>query len=1091
MADIGALTIEIAANADKAVTSINSLCESLKTLAQAMNSIDPASAEKAAKSVERIGAAVASLGSGAKNLKSITINLNSIGEASVNVENTSKATQDFAESAKGASENLGEAAKVVKDAVVNTQELASAQKTASNVLGGLKAGYQGFTSTLKKVGSWFKKIASHALHASINLKGFGKASRSSKSSVIGLVKELTRVAKMLKLMITRMVLRKVISGVLDGFKNLAQYSSSFDASISLLWNSFRQLGNAIAAAVSPLINAFAPALNYIIQLAISAANAINQLLSALTGLGKWTRAKSLTDSYAKSLGKASGAAKELKKTVLGFDELNQLQDNKNSGGGGTSPLDMFEEAPIDKKWADWAKRIKDMWKTGDFTDLGKAIGEWLLDALNKIPWSKIFRTAAKIGKSLATLINGFVEVPDLGYTIGRTLADAINTAFYFLDDFVRNLHWKSIGQFIGETLNGFFQNIKWNKIYSTVYYGMRGIASAIQEAINTFNWDNISKTLINGLDVISMGIKEFFEGIDWLDLGQKMGTQISKTLREADWKQVGEAIGSALQAAIDWVAGFIDTLEVDDVVNALTDLITGFFDEVDTRKAAENLGKILQSIIDFIKKFWKKNKKTIYKEVKEFFSGLFSEVDKSDLAVIAGGILAFALHGALSSIRSFVFVKGLEAAFSNILKTGLGGAAAKKAAETAVSTTVSSAVTGGAGSASAAAAATTAGAGLGATLGLALGGAVLYAINVISWASIIKNIVDAVEGHSAISDFKEKTENLRAELAATSEGVDYMSKHTDELDKKSRNAAEGFSKIIAKALEYKDSLDGTSESTKTAADRFMDAHKHASSFSEAIQRAEEKMKNLDDTSKNATTSFGNTYKALKDASDGATTVSTSFGNTVKAMQDAASAAQDMDTKTTTSFSDVYQQSKKLTADMPAEMTEASSSASKSMDDIRAAMDKVKEGMSEDKWTLDGVKDGLKNTFKSAIKGVAGLWNDFVDKINGDHSFMGKPINIDLPRINGYATGGFPEDGLFFANSTEMVGKFSNGKNAVANNEQITEGIARAVFNAMTSAQSSGSSQYINNTIMVDGDVIARAVTKGQERLNRRYSPTMA
>lgn len=47
----------------------------------------------------------------------------------------------------------------------------------------------------------------------------------------------------------------------------------------------------------------------------------------------------------------------------------------------------------------------------------------------------------------------------------------------------------------------------------------------------------------------------------------------------------------------------------------------------------------------------------------------------------------------------------------------------------------------------------------------------------------------------------------------------------------------------------------------------------------------------------------------------------------------------------------------------------------------------------------------------------------------------------------YATGGFPEDGIFFANHNELVGRFSNGKTAVANNAQIVEGIANGVRDA--------------------------------------------
>lgn len=82
------------------------------------------------------------------------------------------------------------------------------------------------------------------------------------------------------------------------------------------------------------------------------------------------------------------------------------------------------------------------------------------------------------------------------------------------------------------------------------------------------------------------------------------------------------------------------------------------------------------------------------------------------------------------------------------------------------------------------------------------------------------------------------------------------------------------------------------------------------------------------------------------------------------------------------------------------------------------------------------------------------------------SIIGGPIIAP----NGYATGGFPEDGFFFANHNELVGKFSNGKTAVANNAQITQGIADAVYpavyNAMVSANSNSSGGL---TARIEGD----------------------
>lgn len=62
----------------------------------------------------------------------------------------------------------------------------------------------------------------------------------------------------------------------------------------------------------------------------------------------------------------------------------------------------------------------------------------------------------------------------------------------------------------------------------------------------------------------------------------------------------------------------------------------------------------------------------------------------------------------------------------------------------------------------------------------------------------------------------------------------------------------------------------------------------------------------------------------------------------------------------------------------------------------------------------------------------------------DINFIPRAAQVTIPR---FSTGGFPEDGLFLANSSELVGRFSNGQTAVANNEQIVEGIAAGVSNA--------------------------------------------
>nr|DAI20791.1 MAG TPA: minor tail protein [Bacteriophage sp.] len=142
------------------------------------------------------------------------------------------------------------------------------------------------------------------------------------------------------------------------------------------------------------------------------------------------------------------------------------------------------------------------------------------------------------------------------------------------------------------------------------------------------------------------------------------------------------------------------------------------------------------------------------------------------------------------------------------------------------------------------------------------------------------------------------------------------------------------------------------------------------------------------------------------------------------------------------------------------------------------------------WFSDNVITPVSNSFSEACKNIASyfenLWknvkNGVVGSMNGVISTVEKAVNkiidlinslkwkvpdwvpviggtswgfnikpIQLPSIPMYEVGGFPEDGLFFANHNEMVGQFSNGRTAVANNEQIVAGIREGVKAAVTEA----------------------------------------
>ena len=91
----------------------------------------------------------------------------------------------------------------------------------------------------------------------------------------------------------------------------------------------------------------------------------------------------------------------------------------------------------------------------------------------------------------------------------------------------------------------------------------------------------------------------------------------------------------------------------------------------------------------------------------------------------------------------------------------------------------------------------------------------------------------------------------------------------------------------------------------------------------------------------------------------------------------------------------------------------------------------------------------------------------------------------------YSTGGFPEDGLFMANHGELVGKFNNGKTAVANNDQITTAFAQAITNTLAPAIYAAVSQAVSENrsqqtgdVYLDGTKLTTTIMSKAEQITR-------
>ena len=419
----------------------------------------------------------------------------------------------------------------LKESVYGAAQSGNAVTRAFQAIGsiGSKANNlaKGFDKVQKSVAN-ARKIASKAIHPFRTLKelmggvssggngmGLGRMIGSSIlfSTIFGAISQIKQAVK-------------------EGSDNLVQYSDTYNKSISGMVSSLLYLKNAWAAAFAPIINVVAPYVSAFIDMMARALNTVGQFMAALTGKGFVVQAKKAWKDYgasiadtsknaSKGLNNTNDAAKKLKKTILGFDELNVLTSNDDtgsnggsgsgsgSGGGytGPSPSDMFETIKVPDSMKDLADKFKEALAKSDFTDIGRMISDKLSNALESIQWDKVYRHAENFGKDIATFLNGLIT-PRLFYDLGKTIANSINTAFHAANAFAVNFDWSNLGTSLAASIIGFFRNWDAGLTAETFSHFGTGLLEAIKSFVDTLNGNQIFYT-------IGQKLVDFIFGIDW------------------------------------------------------------------------------------------------------------------------------------------------------------------------------------------------------------------------------------------------------------------------------------------------------------------------------------------------------------------------------------------------------------------------------------------------------------------------------------------------------------------------------------------------------------------------------------------------
>lgn len=416
------------------------------------------------------------------------------------------------------------------------------------------------------------------------------------------------------------LIRKIRNEIGDAINQLAKQVPEVNVQLSAFKTAVNGLRGALATAFQPILTAILPALTSLINAVSRAIAVVGKFIALLTGQ-KFVYAATATQvDYAASLDKTGKSAKKAKKELEGYlspiDEINKYQSEKDKdddssgagGGGGDEAPYTLKKVPIEDWIKDFWDRLRKAWNMADFFDLGKELGDKIAKALASIPWDKIKNVARQLGKSLATLLNGIMsgewDGKSLGWWIGRTLAEAINTGFEFANAFAKNFDWKKLGQTIVDTIEGVFENLDWNVITETLGELGLGLGKTVAEIFKNPNmFAEAGEALGKAANALVDMIYNFFNQQSGKDIGTAIAIFINSAFETFDAKDFGNTCNAIMLTLLDSLINAIGRTNWDQIGIKIAQVLNSidFFDIF--KKYCKLANNIIDAILDLLEGF--------------------------------------------------------------------------------------------------------------------------------------------------------------------------------------------------------------------------------------------------------------------------------------------------------------------------------------------------------------------------------------------------------------------------------------------------------------------------------------------------------
>lgn len=479
-----------------------------------------------------------------------------------------------------------------------------------------------------------------------------KRIKSVASSINGFVRSIGRIAFYRMI---RTAIKEVTQAFSEGIKNLYQWSllvdHTFANSMDKIATSMLYLKNSLGAAVAPIINTLAPAIDFVVDKFVDAINVVNQFLAAITGSQTYTAAKKLATEWAENeTEKANKNLKDLKKTILGFDELNILNkdnrtDAQKNGKDVADYKNMFETRNVENAISDFAKKIRDAFNSGNWGSIGQMFADKFNDWISNIDWAGI---GVKIGEGVNKIVdayNGFMERV-AWFDFGGNLATALN-------NIVDTVNWENLGRALSQKLDalsgillGFAQNFKWGKAGEEFGNTVKGL-------VNGIDWKQLGKSLGESITGLATFAKNAALTFPWFQIGNNLASGANSLFASLKWNEIADGLIGIMDGALTSLLTFIHKFEWgthgEEFANGVMQIVNDF----PTGKMINAVTRGIKGVLAFIEPTIKRE--GFWEGLGEKFTGLLNGLfNATDMWESVKRSLGYFVRGALNSLQTIV-----------------------------------------------------------------------------------------------------------------------------------------------------------------------------------------------------------------------------------------------------------------------------------------------------------------------------------------------------------------------------------------------------------------------------------------------------